>query len=92
MAQHRPPAENAVHAQHAKHETEDTKTLHVADQVEAGTDVLDLGDDVPFPIAFLVFSVQGTHEGSQRQETVGIGQHQQCDGRKEQGRGVDGNV
>ena len=85
---------DGVHADQGNDEARDTEDLHVADDAHAAAQVFDLRvNERLFGVIHIVVTVvQIAHHVGQRQKAVGVGQHNQTDSRKEQGRRVDVDV
>ncbi len=75
---------NQKHGEHAKQEAADAKDLHIAGEVEPQAEVLNLGNELGIGM-LKVLAVQLAYHCGISQKAVGIGQHDQRDGRKQKG-------
>ena len=74
-----PACEERKHADHAKQQAQHAKDLHIANQINAITQIRDLTKQIV--IGFVLIAVmQIADDGRQCQEPIGVRQHQERNG------------
>lgn len=88
MSDHKPLLEQREHAHDAQQQTEHAKYLHVANQIDAVTQIANLRQQILVPFG-LILAVQIADDRRQRVEAVGVRQHQQRHSGEKQGGSGD---